>query len=177
MTTLEDQPNSVWNTVLDAYIKTRAVLEIRLIDMEGGNKYSIRFPEEDIAKIDNPDECDGRLYTAESERFEVRVEEKLKRYNVDALCGSLRRYNNGELTFTFVTLMEWDSNFMAWISYLEGDPKCRFLALCGNVLGFSADVLDVVEGNDKTFPFLYEWNRPDAPKTGKKHRKWLFKRK
>ena len=68
--TLQDQPNSVWNKVLDAYIETKAVLEARVVRFNSSsNDYTVLFL---------PDES-----------WSIQVEEKIPvADNINILCDS-----------------------------------------------------------------------------------------
>jgi hypothetical protein len=165
--TLESISNDVWEDVLQSYVRTNAILEIRCIEMSD-NDYYITFPETDKSNIDDPES-----YVSYIERFEILVKESQKNNNgeVSALCGTLKRYNNGVLTYETPVLMKWNKELFSWYSHIgDKSNKSLMIAMCGNVIGFTADVIE------NTFPPLYEFNRPDAPKTGSEYRKWLLKR-
>ena len=173
MTTLEDQPVSVWNNVLESYINTKAKLEIRRIQWvnETRNNYQLMFPQEEIKNMSSKPEH----FISTAEKFIVRVEgqEEVLDGGVRTLLGTLQRFNQGIMNYSLSIKMKWHPLLFGWLCPL-GSPQSLdcMVALCGNVVGYTVDVEPLVSGN--AFPFLYEWNRPDAPKGH--HRKWITKK-
>jgi hypothetical protein len=154
-------PGEWWNDVLQAYVDTSAVLEVRTIKVKE-DTFTIVLSDKDVV---NP-----TTHWPIVERFDFRVQARMpdsEGRTVDEICGELRRWNDGEPGPTFNARLAWDDRFVGWASQV-GDDDRHLVVLCGNVIGLSADV--VID----RLPMMYEWDRPDAPKDT--HRSWRLGR-
>lgn len=162
-----------WNDVLQSYIRTKAVLEIRsMFYFKEKGTFTPYVTVSDKSYYLSLSEEEQQYFTPRYEYFQVKVATTQQRIGgVDALCGELWRFRNGKRddSYRFDILMEWEPNLLGWITDCEDGGIMQ--ALCGNVVAFTANVTDVLYHK---FPRLYEWNRPDAPKE-KAARKWLTK--
>lgn len=153
-------PSESWNKVLQAYVDTSAVLEVRVIKMKP-DSYSIHVSDIDVVDL--------QTHWPKIERFDFRVQARMASGQaVDDVCGELRRWDNGTLGPKFDARLAWDERFIAWSSKVGEDDR-HVVVLCGNVLSSEEAAIE-------RLPMLYEWDRPDAPKDTE-HRRWRFGRR
>ena len=160
--TLQDVTVEEWNKVTEYYCKSHACIETRMVQYDKNDKDILHFKNYAF-----------NFHVFRAEEWKNNGKEK-----VHSICGSLDwKFDPKECPEDDPSpqhqdiILEWVPEQFLWESPI-GDKNSldRLQVLCGNVIGYTLNVLEFL---NEEKPRFFQWNRPDAPKDNKQ-RKWLM---